>query len=130
MLTYLHPLTAASILALTVYVASIGIRSRNDRRRARELLQRHARLAPWAYGLILFSWLGGVATTWALRPELELGESQHFRVGIALVAALTASAVSSRWIRYPAVRALHPWFGVAAMLLAAAQVFFGLQITP
>ena len=130
MLTYLHPLTAALVLLLTVYVASLGIRSRTDRRRARELLERHARLAPWAYGLILFSWLAGVVTTWGLRPQLELGESQHFRVGLALLVALSASVLSSRWMRSPRVRAIHPWFGVAAMLLAAAQVFFGLQIMP
>jgi hypothetical protein len=130
LLTYLHPLTAALILLLTVYVAWLGIRSRNDRRNAKELLRRHRRLAPSAYALILISWLAGVATTWALRPELALGESQHFRVGLALVAVLTASAISSRWMRHAPVRTIHPWFGVAAMLLAAAQVFFGLQITP
>lgn len=130
MLTYLHPLTAALILLFTAYVASLGIRARNDRRHAGELLRRHAQLAPWAYGLILASWVGGVVTTWLLRPELELADSQHFRVGLALVAAFSASALSSRWIRIPAVRSLHPWFGVAGMLLAAAQIFFGLQITP
>jgi hypothetical protein len=65
-----------------------------------------------------------------LRPELELGDSQHFRLGIALLAAFSASAVSSRWMRLPAVRSIHPWFGVAGLLLAAAQIFFGLQITP
>jgi len=130
MLTYVHPLTAAVVLLLTAYVAALGIRARNDRRRARELLRRHAALAPWAYGLIVASWIAGVGTTWLLRPELDLGESQHFRVGLALVAALTASTVSSRWMRRPAVRSIHPWFGVAAVLLAAAQIFFGLQITP
>lgn len=130
MLTYVHPLTAGVILLLTAYVASLGIRARNDRRRARELLTRHARLAPWAYGLILASWIFGVGTTWLLRPELELGESQHFRVGLALVAAFSGSALSSRWMRLPAVRSFHPWFGVAGVLLAAAQIFFGLQITP
>ena len=130
MLTYLHPLTAGVVLVLLAYTGSLGIRARNDRRRSRELLARHARLAPWVYALILASWMAGVATTWTLRPELELGESQHFRVGLALVAAFSASALSSRWIRIPAVRSLHPWFGVAGLLLAAAQVFFGLQITP
>ncbi len=130
MLTYLHPLTAALVLAFAAYVASLGIRARNDRRRAGELLRRHAQLAPWVYALILASWLGGVATTWLLRPELELAASQHFRVGVALVAAFSASALSSRWMRMPAVRSIHPWFGVIGILLAAAQIFFGLQITP
>jgi hypothetical protein len=130
MLTYVHPLTAALILLLTAYVAALGIRARNDRRRAPELLQRHAQLAPWAYALIVASWLFGVGTTWWLRPELELGDSQHFRVGMALVAAFSASALSSRWMRLPLVRSIHPWFGVAGVLLIAVQIFFGLQIMP
>lgn len=130
MLTYVHPLTAALVLLFTAYVASLGIRARNDRRRAAGLLSRHARFAPWAYALLLASWVFGVATTWTLRPELDLGASHHFRVGLALVVAFTGSFISSRWIRHPAVRAIHPWFGVAGLLLAAAQVFFGLQITP
>lgn len=130
MLTYLHPLTAAAVLLLLAHVASLGIRARNDPRRAPQLLRRHARLAPWVYGLILATWLAGLATTWLLRPELDLAGSQHFRVGLALVAALSASALSSRWIRFAAVRAIHPWFGVLGVLLAVAQIFFGLQITP
>lgn len=130
MLTYLHPLSAAAVLLLLAYVASLGIRARNDRRRARELLRRHARLAPWVYGLILVTWITGLLTTWLLRPELELAGSQHFRVGLALVAVLSASALSARWIRLPSVRAIHPWFGVLGILLAVAQIFFGLQITP
>jgi len=130
MLTYLHPLTAGLVLLLLGYVASLGIRARNDRRRARELLADHARWAPYAYWLVVASWLLGVATTWGLRPELELGESQHFRVGVALVGVLSLSALSSRWLRFASVRTIHPWFGVLSVLLAVAQIFFGLQITP
>jgi hypothetical protein len=82
------------------------------------------------YTLIVASWLAGVVTTWTLRPELELGGSQHFRVGLALVFVLSLSALSSRWLRNPSVRAIHPWFGVLGILLSVAQIFFGLQITP
>ena len=49
---------------------------------------------------------------------------------LAILLALSAGAVTSRWMQRPQIRALHPWFGAAAMLLAAAQVFFGLQLTP
>jgi hypothetical protein len=129
-LPYIHPATAALVVALLGYVGSLGLRARNDRRQARVLLARHARLAPWAYGLVLASWAGGFLSTWLLRHDLELATSTHFRIGVAIVIALSGGALTSRWMRHPQVRALHPWFGAAALLLAAAQIFFGLQITP
>lgn len=130
MLAYIHPVTAALTVLLLGYVGSLGLRARNDRRHARQLLARHARLAPVMYGLALASWAGGFLSTWILRHDLELAASAHFRIGGALVLALSGGAVSSRWMGREPIRALHPWFGAAAMLLAAAQVFFGLQITP
>ena len=130
MLAYVHPVTAALIIALLAYVGSLGLRARNDRRQARVLLQRHARLAPLMYGLVLVSWLGGFLSTWLLRHDLDLAASTHFRIGGAIVVALSGGALTSRWMTRPQIRALHPWFGAAAMLLAAAQIFFGLQITP
>ena len=129
MLAYLHPIAAAFTVALLGYVGSLGLRARTDRRRRRDLLERHARLAPYAYGFAAVSWVGGVLSVWLLRPDLELATSAHFRIGIALLLALSGGALTSRWMDRGAVRALHPWLGAAAMLLAAVQVFFGLQIT-
>jgi hypothetical protein len=128
-LTYIHPVIAALTVVLLGYVGSLGLRARSDRRRAHQWLALHAQLAPVMYGLALVSWAGGVLSTWLLRPDLELAESAHFRIGVALVLTLSGGALSSRWMGRAAIRALHPWFGAAAMLLAAAQVFFGLQIT-
>jgi uncharacterized protein DUF4079 len=130
MLVYVHPISAAVTLALLGYVGSLGLRARADRRRGLHLLRRHARLAPVMYALVVTSWMAGVVSTWLLRRDLELATSPHFRIGIAIVLTLSAGAVTSRWMHRPQIRALHPWFGAAAMLLAAAQVFFGLQLTP
>jgi hypothetical protein len=80
--------------------------------------------------LVLVGWAAGFASAWWLRRDLELGTSTHLRIGIALVVALTGGWLTSRAMRNPNWRAIHPWFGIAAMLLGAAQVFFGLQITP
>jgi hypothetical protein len=129
-LAYIHPVLGALSLALLGYVGSLGLRARNDPRRARQYLRRHARLAPWMYACILASWCAGFASTWLLRRDLELGASTHLRIGAALVVAVSAGALSSRHMDRDTIRSLHPWFGVAAMLLAAAHVFFGLQITP
>ncbi len=130
MLAYFHPIAATLVIALLGYVGSLGLRARNDRRHARVLLQRHAQLAPLMYGLIVAGWVSGFFSTWFLRHDLDLATSTHFRIGIAIVIVLSGGALTSRWMTRPQIRALHPWFGAAAMLLAAAQVFFGLQITP
>ncbi len=130
MLPYLHPAIAALGIALLGYVGSLGLRARNDRRHASAYLARHARWGPVMYALILTSWVGGVLSTCLLRHDLQLAASAHFRIGVLIVGALSAGFITSCWMRRPDLRALHPWFGAAAMLLAAAQVFFGLQITP
>ncbi len=130
MLTYLHPLVAAAVLGALVFVASRAIRSRTDHRHREELLAVHARWAPVLYGLMLVTWVGGLGTTWWLRPERHLATSGHFRISLALMGVLTGSALSSRFMSRDQVRWLHPWFGGLALLLAAAQVFFGLQIMP
>ena len=129
-LPYIHPIAGALIIALLAYVGSLGLRARSDRRHAHRHLALHAWFGPIMYALAVASWVGGVLSTWLLRPDLELAASPHFGIGVAIVLALSAGFFSSRWMHRAAVRGLHPWFGVAAMLLAAAQVFFGLQITP
>lgn len=130
MLTYFHPLTAGVAVGLLAYIGSLGLRARNDRRQRAVLLRQHVRLASLMYGAMIASWPIGVLTTWGLRPDLEVADSVHFRFGIALVLALTGSWLTGRGMSRREWRNVHPWFGVAAMLLAAAQVFFGLQITP
>jgi hypothetical protein len=130
MLPYLHPALAALILGLLAYVASLGLRARNDRRNRAKWLRRHAQVAPWMYALMVVVWMAGVAAQWALRPLDELATSPHFRVGLALVVVLGAAALSARWMHVKAVREAHPWFGALALLLAGVQVFFGLQLLP
>jgi hypothetical protein len=117
-------------VALLGYVGSLGLRARGNRRHAVAYLARHARLAPFMYALLLATWVGGVLSTWLVRPDLELAASVHFRCGLAIVLALSAGALTARGMHHAELRAAHPWFGAAAILLAAAQVFFGLQITP
>lgn len=130
MLSYVHPVVGTLVLALLAYVASLAARSLNDQRNAVAWRARHARFAPWAAIAVLATGLLGLLTTWLLRPKLHVGESGHFKFAAALLMLVTASAVSSRWMDRGAVRAVHPWFGVAGLLIAAALFFFGLQITP
>jgi hypothetical protein len=129
-LVYAHPATAAFAVAFVAYVGALGLRARGSRRRSARMLAGHARLAPLLYLLVVAVWATGALSTWALRPDLAIAKSGHFEIGAALLASLSASALSSRWMAVRAVRVLHPWFGAAAILLAAAQVLFGLQLLP
>ena len=125
-----HPVVGGAVVVLLFYVGGIGLRSRTDRRHRATLLATHTRLGPFLFGLMVASWAGGLLSTWLWRPDLHLFGTTHVRIGTALVVAITGTWLTSWRLRVPMVRTVHPWLGAAAILLAAAQVFFGLQITP
>jgi hypothetical protein len=78
------------------------------------------------------AWTFGLASTWWLRDDIDVGASQHFRSGTILLLLLTGSAVTARGVRHGAhgARSVHPWLGAAAALLAAAQFATGLRMMP
>lgn len=129
---YLHPVLGAAVLALLLYTASLGIRSRGRARRRAMLLARHARIAPVCFALVATTWLAGAASVVLLREDLTLADSTHFALGTALVAVLAAGLWTSRLAVAGSenARELHVWLGVAATLLGFAQAFTGLRITP
>lgn len=131
-MVYVHPILGVTVLALLVYVASLGLRLRTARRGRAELAARHARLAPWAYGGVLLSWVAGVLSTWLLREDLETASTFHLRIGLLIAALLTGSALTARWLSSgnSTAREIHPWLGAIAALLAAAQAVTGLRIMP
>lgn len=131
-MVYVHPVAGALILALLAYVALLGLRLRSRKASRSAAAARHARLAPWAYGLTALAWVAGLVSTWLLREDLELAASRHFLAGSLLVALLSASALTSRAMLAGnrTAREIHPWLGAAAALLAAAQFATGLQLTP
>ncbi len=89
-------------------------------------------MAPWALVAVLVTWLGGALSSHFLRRDLEFAESRHFLLGTCLVALLVSSLWTSRAMLRGNVtaREIHIWLGVAAVLIAAAQAFTGLGITP
>ena len=126
---WIHPLLAAASLGFLFYVASLGLRSRE--RGGHALRPRHARLAPYAFGAMLFNAAFGVVSVWLWRPDLERDQGAHFLVGAAVVTVLTLAAWLSR--RLPGdelARRLHPLLGMLALLLASLQVFLGLPLLP
>jgi hypothetical protein len=131
-LPYLHPVAGGAVLLLLAYAGSLGLRLRTARRGRERLAARHARLAPWAYGLVLASWLGGLLSALWLRADLEPLASLHFRLGTLMAVLLGGSALTARLMqrRLPILRAWHPWLGAGALLLAAAHVVTGLRLIP
>ena len=132
MAAYIHPLSGAVIVLLLTYVGWIGLRLRTARRDRARLAAQHARLAPLVYGLVLVSWLGGLASTWWLRGDLTVTQSFHFRLGSLIALLLTASAITAYQMQraHHEWRSWHPWFGAGALLAAAAHVVAGLRMMP
>lgn len=131
-MAYVHPIFGGIVLALLVYVASLGLRLRTVRRGRAELAARHALLAPWAYGGVLLTWVAGLFSSWVLREDLETGSTFHLRIGLLVALLLTGSAITARSLGRGSTtaRELHPWLGAVAALLAAAQAVTGLRIMP
>jgi len=118
-------------IALAVYAASLGLRSRSTRPSAALARRRHARLGPWLYALFLANWLVGLAMVEWAYPEVEEAAERHFTVGSAIMALLTAAVLLSRRIPVsPRARLIHPILGATALLLCGVQIFLGLQLLP
>ena len=131
-MNYLHPISGGLVLALLVYVGSLGLKLRSARRDRAALAARHARWARVTYILVLASWVAGVTSVWFGREDLSLAASLHFRSGTALALLLTGSALTGRAMERGSMNARdwHPWLGAAAVLLAAAHAASGLRLTP
>lgn len=127
LLAFVHPVCALVALGLLAWAASLGLRSRE--RGGAPLRARHARLAPWAFGLTAFNFGLGLLSTWLWRADLALAEGWHFRIGAAICIVLAAAALLSRRIATsPGARRAHPALGMLALLLSLLQVFFGLAL--
>jgi hypothetical protein len=128
-IAFLHPILALATLGFMAYVASLGLRSRE--RTEAYLRPKHARLAPYVYGLMVVNLGIGTLSTWYLRPDLTLASSAHFRISFVTLAVLSVGAVLSRWVgANDTARMLHPILGLLALVLSGLQVFFGLPLLP
>lgn len=131
-MTYLHPLSGALVLALLVYVGSLGLSLRTARRGRAAIAARHARWARIAYVGVLASWVAGLVSVVLGRDDLAPTASLHFRSATLLALLLTGSALTGRAIERGSANARdwHPWLGGAAVLLAAAHAVAGLRMMP
>jgi hypothetical protein len=127
---WLHPALGLVTVALAVRVAGLGLGARTPGRRGVQSRARHRALTPWLYGLVLLNWVLGLLTVLLVRSDLEPTRSTHFLAGSVVVVLFTLAGLLSRRIATDRrARAVHPWVGVAALLLSGVQAFLGLQIT-
>ncbi len=86
---------------------------------------------PGVLALVVVNFVGGLLSAWLWRDPEDLAASGHFTTGaVVLVLFALAGIVGLRIARVPALRAIHPWIGAAALLASAIQIFLGLQIVP
>lgn len=132
MIAYLHPIAGGLVLLLLVYVASLGLRLRTHPRERTRVGPIHARFGRIVIALVLVIWVSGLASALWARDDLQAGASFHFRTGSMMALLLTGSWLTARALEKGnrQARAIHPWLGAAAALLAAAQAVTGLRITP
>jgi hypothetical protein len=80
---------------------------------------------------VVANWLGGIATVWWLRPDIDLADSGHWTLGTAVTALFTLTALVSRFVRSDErARLVHPVLGAVSVILSGVQVFLGLQLLP
>jgi hypothetical protein len=127
---WMHPATGLLTVMLTARAASLAFGGRRGGSRAGAKLAQHAALGEWVWWLVAGNWALGLATVWVYRPDLDPAASTHFVAGSAMLVLLTVSRLLSRRMHAdPTARAVHPWVGLAALVVAGVQVFLGLQLT-
>lgn len=125
---WLHPATGLVTVLLAGRAASWAFAGRRGGRLAARKLGQHAALAAWVWWLVLGNWLLGLATVWVYRPELTPAASTHFIAGSAVVVVMTLARQLSFHMTHARARAVHPWIGLTALVLAGVQAFLGLQL--
>jgi Protein of unknown function (DUF4079) len=127
----LHPLFGLLTIVFSVWVMSRGLRARSGGKPASAARRAHRRWAPWAFAAMVAAAVSGSASTVWLRPDLTLGETWHLAVGWSAVAVMGVAGLLTRaFTRRPSLRAVHPWLGIVAVVLALVQGLLGIELLP
>jgi len=130
-MAYVHPIFGAVTVLLFFWVTTLGFRGRHRKPYARQARYLHGRLAWLTWYLVLFSVFGGTLSTALLRSDLHVATSWHFRVGWVLAGIMCVLAwTSRRFQRQPATRSVHPWLGIAALIIAPLLGALGFEMLP
>lgn len=128
---FVHPAIGTLVILYSVWIMSRGLVARQGGKHAHQARRTHAKWAWYAlYGMILAA-LTGIGSTLLLRPDLQLGETWHLALGLVCVALMGLAALLTRYFTKNAqLRKVHPWIGIAAVVLGIAQAIVGIELLP
>jgi cytochrome bd-type quinol oxidase subunit 2 len=128
---FVHPALGAAVILYSVWIMSRGLAARQGGKGAHQARRTHKKWAWYAlWGMVLAA-LTGIGSTLWLRPDLELGETWHLAIGLVCVGLMGLAALLTRYFTHNAqLRQVHPWIGIAAVVLGIAQAIVGIELLP
>jgi threonine/homoserine/homoserine lactone efflux protein len=130
-MVWIHPALGALAVATFLWLGVQGLTARKKRKDAPASRARHRRWSRWVFGLMVVAGLGGTASVYLLRDDLEPTRSLHFWVAWFTVMVAAGLAWSGPEVpRDEDARRLHPLFGAIAMAGAALTAAMGMGLLP
>lgn len=126
-----HPVIGAVAILLTVWIMSRGLVARQGVKGSTAARRAHKRWSWWTLGAMGIAVASGIASTLLLRPDLELGETWHLRVGLIALGLMGLGALLTRaFTRSPALRSWHLVVGLLTVLAVLFQGVLGIELLP
>ena len=130
-MAFVHPVLGTVAILFSVWIMSRGLAARQRNKGAHAARRTHRRWAFYALGAMVVAAASGTASTIWLRPDLELGETAHLAVGIVVVVLMGIGGLLTRYFtRSNALRSIHPWIGIAAVVGSIVQGILGIELLP
>ncbi len=128
---WIHPVVGGLAVTLLLWLGIQGARSRHRRSYAGQARVRHRRASRYVAGLVVLAACLGTASALWLRPDLRPMGSFHFWLGWGTCLLTLALAWSGPQVPTdPDARAVHPLFGIFALVFAALTATLGLGLLP
>jgi hypothetical protein len=130
-MAFVHPAIGALTILFSAWIMTRGLVARQGVKESTKARRFHKKWAPWAFAGMVLSGITGLLSTLLLRPDLTLGETWHLVLGLTSIGLMGAAGLLTRsFTRDPRLRTVHPWIGVAAVVVAAVQGIVGIELLP
>lgn len=131
-MAFVHPAIGAIAVLLTVWFGSRGLVARQGTKASPKARRTHRRYAWWALVAMGLAAVTGLASTVWLRDDLEIGDTWHLEIGLAVVALMGVGALLTRRFTKttPALRTAHLVLGLLAVAGSVLQAIVGIELLP
>ena len=130
-MAFIHPILGTLAILLGVFIMSRGLVAQRKTKAATKARRSHKRWAWYALYAMVIAWVTGFASTVWLRDDIELGDTWHLAVGIAVVVLMALGGLLTRYFtKRQELRSIHPWIGIAAVAGAILQGVLGIILLP